>query len=44
MAAASDKGGLDLVQGHSVGAVWLPSQSARELATVGALGSDPQGK
>src|ERR1700688_3808853 len=42
--AAADKGGLELVQGASVGAVWLLSQLARDLGIVAALGSDRQGK
>jgi hypothetical protein len=44
MVAAADKGGLELVQGPSVGAVWLLSQLARDLGIVAALGSDRQGK
>jgi len=44
MVAAAGEGGLELVQGHSVGAVWLLSQLARELGIVAALGSDRQGK
>jgi hypothetical protein len=44
MVAAADQGGLELVQGASVGAVWLLSQLARELGIVAALGSDRQGK
>src|SRR5271170_1235755 len=35
---------LELVQGPSVGAVWLLSQLARDLGIVAALGSDRQGK
>ena len=44
MVAAAGQGGLELVQGASVGAVWLLSQLARELGIVAALGSDRQGK
>ena len=44
MVAAADQGGLELVQGASVGAVWLLSQLARDLGIVAALGSDRQGK
>jgi transposase len=44
MVACADKGGLELVQGSSVGAVWLLSQLARDLGIVAALGSDRQGK
>jgi transposase len=44
MVAAADKGGLELVQGPAVGAVWLLSQLARDLGIVAALGSDRQGK
>jgi transposase len=42
--ASAGEGGLELVQGPSVGAVWLLSQLARELGIVAALGSDRQGK
>jgi transposase len=44
MVASAGEGGLELVQGPSVGAVWLLSQLARELGIVAALGSDRQGK
>jgi transposase len=44
MVAAAGQRGLELVQGASVGAVWLLSQLARELGIVAALGSDRQGK
>ena len=44
MVAAADQGGLELVQGASVGAVWLLSQLACDLGIVAALGSDRQGK
>jgi transposase len=44
MVAAAGERGLELVQGPSVGAVWLLSQLARELGIVAALGSDRQGK
>jgi hypothetical protein len=44
MVAAADQGGLELVQGASVRAVWLFSQLARDLGIVAALGSDRQGK
>src|SRR6202050_3040166 len=44
MVASAGGGGLELVQGPSVGAVWLLSQLARELGIVAALGSDRQGK
>ena len=44
MVAAAGEGGLELVQGPSVGAVWLLAQLARELGIVAALGSDRQGK
>ena len=43
MVAAGERG-LELVQGRSVGAVWLLSQLARDLGIVAALGSDRQGK
>jgi hypothetical protein len=42
--SAAGEGGLELVQGPSVGAVWLLSQLARDLGIVAALGSDRQGK
>jgi hypothetical protein len=44
MVAPADKGGLELIQGPSVSAVWLLSQFARDLGIVAALGSDRQGK
>jgi hypothetical protein len=44
MVASAEEGGLELVQGPSVGAVWLLSQLARELGVAAALGSDRQGK
>src|SRR5271170_4003834 len=43
VAAAAERA-LELVQGPSVGAVWLLSQLARDLGIVAALGSDRQGK
>jgi hypothetical protein len=42
--SAAGEGGLELVQGPSVGAVWLLSQLARDLGTVAALGSDRRAK
>src|ERR1700734_4238384 len=42
--SAAGEGGLELVQGPSVGAVWLLSQLARDLGIVAALGSDRQGE
>ena len=42
MVAAAGERGLELVQGPSVGAVWLLSQLARELGIVAALGSAGQ--
>src|SRR5258708_14867087 len=44
MVAAAAERALELVQGPSVGAVWLLSQLARDLGIVAALGSDRQGK
>ena len=44
MVAGAGEGGLELVQGASVGAVWLLAQLARDLGIVAALGSDRQGK
>jgi hypothetical protein len=44
MVAAAGERGLELVQGPSVGAIWLLSQLARDLGIVAALGSDRQGK
>jgi hypothetical protein len=44
MVAAAGERGLGLVQGPSVGAIWLLSQLARDLGIVAALGSDRQGK
>src|ERR1700674_5977779 len=44
MVAAAAERALELVQGPSVGAVWLLSQLARDLGIVTALGSDRQGK
>jgi hypothetical protein len=44
MVAPADKGGLELIQGPSVSAVWLLSQFARDLGIVAALGSDRHGK
>src|SRR6202142_3796787 len=44
MVAAAAGRALELVQGPSVGAVWLLSQLARDLGIVAALGSDRQGK
>jgi len=44
MVAAAGKSGLELVQGSSIGAVWLLSQLARDLGIIAALGSDRQGK
>src|SRR5579863_4155950 len=44
MVAAAAERALQLVQGPSVGAVWLLSQLARDLGIVAALGSDRQGK
>ena len=43
MVAAAERA-LELVQGPSVGAVWLLSQLARDLGIVATLGSDRQGK
>src|ERR1700729_4603145 len=43
MVAAAAERALELVQGPSVGAVWLLSQLARDLGIVAALGSDRQG-
>src|SRR5271154_3133105 len=44
MVAAATERALELVQGPSVGAVWLLSQLARDLGIVAALGSDRQGE
>jgi hypothetical protein len=44
MVATAGQGRLELLQGPSVGAVWLLSQLARDLGIVAALGSDRQGK
>src|ERR1700685_2040601 len=44
MVAAAAERALELVQGPSVGAVWLLSQLARDLGIVAALGSDRQGE
>ena len=44
MVATIGEGRLELLQGPSVGAVWLLSQLARDLGVVAALGSDRQGK
>src|SRR5271167_1082312 len=44
MVAVAAERALELVQGPSVGAVWLLSQLARDLGIVAALGSDRQGK
>src|ERR1700692_3017298 len=44
MVAAPAERALELVQGPSVGAVWLLSQLARDLGIVAALGSDRQGE
>src|SRR5258708_12124903 len=44
MVAAAAERALELVQGPSVGAVWLVSQVAGDLGIVAALGADRQGK
>jgi transposase len=44
LVATAGEGELELIQGPSVGAIWLLSQLARDLGIVAALGSDRQGK